>query len=152
MSLLTTQEPTLLIRLAERRLTYRWTVRRTDAPPDPGRLVVQLTVRHDRSARRYYAELRNATITDQDHEVMTFAVDDPVWTRQRATARYAKSDLQAFAQDVLAELRADDSDGVDLHVDLATAPATATTGGDSACGAGPVRGPAAGPEGKDERR
>ncbi len=118
MSLISDREPTIRVNDADRRLVYRWTLRRIEEGSDPGMLLVQLKVQHDRTGKRYYAELRNATLTDTNFLVESFGWNDPVWSRDEFVARYAKTGLRAFADRTFAELRRADAAGEDLHVDL----------------------------------
>jgi hypothetical protein len=120
MSLISDREPEIRVDDANRKVTFRWALRRVEDATDPGLLVVQLTVRHDQSGKRYYAELRNATLTDQGFVVERFALNDPVWSRRLDVGRYWKRGMRTFADRVLAELRRVDAAGEeDLHVDLA---------------------------------
>jgi hypothetical protein len=125
MSLLTDAEPKVLFHQADRRLTYRWVVRRVDEDTDPATLVVSLTVRHDPSAKEFYAVLRNATETDRGISIERFGVSDPVWRRRQPVARYSRTGLRGFAAQTLAALRQADADGDELYVDLS---ATTPTG------------------------
>jgi len=119
MSVINEREPAISVNDDERRVTYRWKLRRIEDGADSGLLVVQLTVRHDPSGKRYYAVLRNATLTDSGFQVEKFGLGDPVWSRQEEVARYSRRGLRAFAARALAELRRVDAAGEeDLHVDL----------------------------------
>jgi len=127
MSLLSTREPTVLIDAIERRIIYRWEVRRVDDGKDPGLLVVRLRVHHIGWRKEYAAELRNATEADSGFTVESFALSDPVWSRREPAARYSRRRLPEFAAEALAALRDADAAGQPLHVDLAEA-APANTG------------------------
>ncbi|KPM50248.1 hypothetical protein ACG83_41245 [Frankia sp. R43] len=125
MSLITEREPTLLVNDADRRLTYRWVVRRVDEDTDPATLVVNLKIRHHGPSKEYYAELRNETETDRGIGIEKFGWNDPVWHRRKPVARYSRKGLRAFAEQTLAALRLADAAGEPLHVDLVETPPAA---------------------------
>ncbi|CUU61010.1 hypothetical protein Ga0074812_15235 [Parafrankia irregularis] len=118
MSLITEREPTLLVNDADRRLTYRWVVRRVDEDTDPATLVVNLKIRHHGTSKEYYAELRNETETDRGIGIEKFGWNDPVWHRRQPVARYSRKSLRTFGEQTLAALRQADISGQPLHVDL----------------------------------
>ncbi len=122
MSLITEREPTLLVNDADRRLTYRWVVRRVDEDTDPATLVVNLKIRHHGASKEYYAELRNETETDRGVGIEKFGWNDPVWHRRQPVPRYFRKGLRAFAEQTLAALRQADTAGEPLHVDLLDTP------------------------------
>ena len=123
MSLLSTGEPTVVIEEAERRITYRWEVRRVEDRRDSGLLVVRLRVHHFGSSKQYSAALRNATETDSGFTVESFGLRDPVWNRSEKAARYSRRRLREFAEETLVALRDADTTGEELHVDLVEAAA-----------------------------
>src|SRR5262245_43264321 len=127
MSLITDRAPKLFVNEANRRLTYQWTVRRVEEAPTPGTLLVNLTIRHVGSSKKYYAELRNETETDHGVGSTKYGIHDPVWQRHEPVARYSRKGLRAFAQQTLTALRHSDAVGEPLHVDLAELPPPAAS-------------------------